>query len=346
MLRLKLTVTCTLTVLQQILWLLPVAASDLPQADKVAAVEFLRLPAPAKGIFAVHPNEDFSGVLISGSSFYRFKRNGEYELLKRVGNPTSLVQFNTGRLVIVDAAQPGVFFTFRTPTTEGIRGRSITRGTEERPLQRPASLLQELRHIPQAGGAEATVSTGRIYLSDSGNDDKDLKSGVIFYITGSNPDRAQTRVAADGLASPQGMALSKDGNVLYVVEQKANRILAFPVTEPGKLGQPKVLVEFPVKDSDDPSTAGRPAGLCLDDAGRLYVALEGKGVIQVFDPTGRLLRSYDSGMRWPKAVAFIRTSDGERLYIAGRTKVGDQSKGIVTYLKLGVKGLNLTPDSF
>jgi sugar lactone lactonase YvrE len=342
-----------MTAFHHLLWISLVVASDLPQADEVAAVELLRLPEPASGVFAIYPEQGFSGVVISGSSFYRFQPGGEHELLKRVEHPTSLVQHMTGRLFVVDAAQPGVFSILRTPTTEGIRGRSMTRGTEERRLQRPASLLHDMHHATSnMGVGDVAFSTGRMYLSDSGHEDNDLPSGVIFYLVPSrtSPTGFETSVAADGLASPHGMALSKDRNTLYVVERKANRILAFPVTQPGRLGQPKVIAEFPVKETDAPSAVSRYAGLCLDHAGRLYVACEGAGVIQVLDPTtGRLLRSYDAGMRWPTAVAFNdRTSINpfDRLYVAGRTGSGDQPEGVVTYLELGVKGLKQTPATF
>ena len=186
MLRLLLTAICTLIALQPLLRV-SAAAAELPAADEVAAVELLRLSEPGSGIFAVYPEQGFSGVVVGESALYRFTPGGEYELPQRLERPTSLVQRSTGRLLVADAAQPGVFHIMRTPDTAGSRGRSITNGTGDRPLHRPASLLQELQYrTAGANGAELVVATGSLYLSDRG-EDADPASGVVFYLA---PSRA------------------------------------------------------------------------------------------------------------------------------------------------------------
>jgi len=58
-------------------------------------------------------------------------------------------------------------------------------------------------------------------------------TGALWITEDQNPGRlirfygGQTTVMAVGLASPQGIALGRDGTV-YVAEQGNNRILAFP----------------------------------------------------------------------------------------------------------------------
>ncbi len=60
------------------------------------------------------------------------------------------------------------------------------------------------------------ASTGALWITE----DRDPGRLIRFY-------GGQTTVMAEGLASPQGIALGTDGTV-YVAEQGANRILAFP----------------------------------------------------------------------------------------------------------------------
>jgi len=271
-------------------------------------------------------------------------------------HPTGLVQYRTGRLLVVDAGKPGVFFVSRTPATNSIVGTSITSGIVDQPLQRPMWLLQELRYSnSNVSNVEMTLATGGLYLSDLGSGDANKPTGLIFYLAYSttSPTRYETRLVADGLGSPHGMALSKDGTVLYVAEQDTNRILKFPLTGLGQLGEPKVLAELPNRDAGGHLVDSRPAGLCLDDEGNIYIAHGGLGVIHVLDAKGQLLRTYDAGMPWPNAVAFGDREDrppadryGRRLYVAGRTGSNHNSEGIVVKLELNVKGLRLLPDTF
>jgi gluconolactonase len=325
-------------------------ADSLPLPNEVMAVELFRLPEPCSGIFASYPDGKFRGIVTSGSGLYRFKANGEHELLRRMEQPTALIQHPTGRLLVADAAKPGVYIVSRTPTTDRLQGKSITRETEDRPLHEPMWLLQELRHVALNSGLETTVTLGHLYLSDRGSGNADKPSGLIFHMARDrdSPTGYATRVAAGGLASPHGMALSKDRSVLYVAEGDTNQILAFPVAGSGELGEAKILAELPKRDAANRLVACRPAGLCLDDAGNIYVAHGGMGVIQVLDATGELLRTYDAGMPWPTGIAFGTRGDGRpgHLYIAGRTGNNTTSEGIVVRLELDVKGLRMLPDTF
>jgi gluconolactonase len=78
----------------------------------------------------------------------------------------------------------------------------------------------------------------------------------------------------DDLVRPNGIALSPDGKTLYVIDNGAGLLYRYPVLSPGKIGKHELLAITP-----------EPDGMCVDKAGRLYVAgLEG---VLVLTPEGK-----------------------------------------------------------
>ena len=67
------------------------------------------------------------------------------------------------------------------------------------------------------------------------------------------------------------------------------------VQSPGKVGPRRVFAKLPEKDPAAGQIDNQPDGMCLDAAGNLYVAHYGMKQVQVLDPTGKLVRSYDGG---------------------------------------------------
>jgi gluconolactonase len=87
---------------------------------------------------------------------------------------------------------------------------------------------------------------------------------------------------------PNGVALSPDGKTLYVGSDAQNRVWKLPVAAAGDVGPPNILI--------DPAAVpeGRfkvPDGICIDDAGELYVANNDDSVkaIEVFTAEGGYL---------------------------------------------------------
>jgi sugar lactone lactonase YvrE len=72
------------------------------------------------------------------------------------------------------------------------------------------------------------------------------------------PD-GRARIAASGLHSPNGMAISADGTKLFVAESSAGCVSTFAIAEDGSLSGRRVFAQLP--------DGGIPDGICLDDGG-------------------------------------------------------------------------------
>ncbi len=137
------------------------------------------------------------------------------------------------------------------------------------------------------------------------------------------------------LAFPNGIAIRPGGKELLVAESKRNRILKFPVVEPGKLGEAAVLIDLPQKGEGQ--VDNQPDGIALDAHGNLFVAHYGMRQVQVVSPEGKLIRRYPGGNLTTSNVAFAGPAM-DRLYLTG----GDP--GALFRLDLpGAKGLTILP---
>lgn len=145
---------------------------------------------------------------------------------------------------------------------------------------------------PGADGAPLAAPNDVVVRPDGNVYFTDTKWGAT---PGLHAAQAVYRVAPDGTLSvadavsmPNGVALSPDGKTLYVGSDAQNRVWKLPVEPAGDVGPPAVLI--------DPAAVpeGRfkvPDGICIDDAGDLFVANNDDSVkaIEVFDPRGGYL---------------------------------------------------------
>lgn len=176
---------------------------------------------------------------------------------------------------------------------------------------------------------------GGFYFTDPGGSDAKNPIGTIHY----TDTAGKTHLIAQGLAFPNGIVLRPDGRTLIVGESGHNRILAYPVLAPGKLGPRKVFATLPTKKGDQIDNA--PDGMTLDEEGDLFVAHYGMHTIQVLSPAGTLLRSYPGGNLTTSNVAFAGPNM-DQLFITGALADEKTSKGAVWRLDLaGVRGLKL-----
>jgi gluconolactonase len=102
------------------------------------------------------------------------------------------------------------------------------------------------------------------------------------------------RVAPDGtlsrildLENPNGVALSPDGTKLYVGSDSLAKIYVMPLDASGAPGAATVLID----GATIPRGLKVPDGICVDDAGDLYVPSNDDSLkdIAVFDPAGHPL---------------------------------------------------------
>lgn len=88
--------------------------------------------------------------------------------------------------------------------------------------------------------------------------------------------------AATGLIDPAGIAWSPDDDILYLADSGARTVTAYDYdVDLGTLDRPRVVLDFPV---DEPAI---PAGLTVDRAGHLWVALDGGGQVRRYSTAGR-----------------------------------------------------------
>jgi sugar lactone lactonase YvrE len=130
---------------------------------------------------------------------------------------------------------------------------------------------------------------GGIYFSCSGSHDGAI-DGRVFYIA---PD-GTISLKADYLYNTTGLAVSKDGTTLYVVETEERRLLRFKIGPDGSLSERRAFVNL------DELTKGVvkvwPDGVKIDSRGRIYIGQSARdygvklaGVIFVVDAAGKLI---------------------------------------------------------
>lgn len=135
---------------------------------------------------------------------------------------------------------------------------------------------------------------GGVFFTDSGDFEEDWRSGraagFVYYLP---PAGAQPRRLAGPLHFPNGIALSQDGQRLYVNEHRAQRTLCFTLAADGKLREAQVLYTYDQECLLSPQKSFElgPDGLCVDDQDCLFVAHYGGGKIVHLSPQGELLHT-------------------------------------------------------
>jgi len=125
----------------------------------------------------------------------------------------------------------------------------------------------------------AVDGRGNAYLNNQGFDfpGGEFAPGTIALL---KPGGA-ARLVADGIAFPNGMAVTPDNSTLIVAESYGQKLTAFQIAADGGLSQPRVWADL---------GDGVPDGICLDAQGAIWYAdvpnkrcvrvREGGGVLQ------------------------------------------------------------------
>lgn len=149
-------------------------------------------------------------------------------------------------------------------------------------------------------------SDGAIFFTDPPyavrEEDRELDFNGVFLI---RPD-GELVLLADDFDRPNGLALSRDEQTLYVADTRGNHIRAFDVAEDGALSNERLFTEIP-----------SPDGMDVDAAGRIWTA--GADGIQVNDTDGTVLFVVEVPQH-PANCAF-GGEDGKTLYITARSRV-------------------------
>lgn len=150
----------------------------------------------------------------------------------------------------------------------------------------------------------------RIQFLRSIASDEDVQHDTTFtqkifdFLAGEKPKATQ-------ILEPNGIAVSDDGNVLYVSDHAQDTVFVFD------FGKKQFRALGPLE---------APAGVALDSDNNLYVVEQNTKNIVVFDPSGKQIRTFtDKSLQRPNGLAIDRQR--RRLYVAdaAHTKSDDHS---------------------
>jgi gluconolactonase len=289
----------------------PLCAADLPPEDAVRPVEVFRTSDYTEGVVVDHDgNLYFSHQKI----VTKVTPEGRAATWAETGSPNGHKILADGSHLICDASRHAVLHL----DADGKELAPAATTSDGEPLRGPNDLTLD----PASGG---------VYFTDPASSNENNPDGSVHYIDG----QGTTHTVARDLAFPNGIVIRPGGKELLVAESKHNRILAFPVLAPGKLGPHRVLVDLPAKGPGQ--IDNQPDGIALDAEGNLYVAHYGMRLVEVISPEGKVIRRYPGGNLTTSNVAFAGPNM-DRLYVTGG------EPGALFRLDLaGVQGLTILP---
>jgi sugar lactone lactonase YvrE len=142
---------------------------------------------------------------------------------------------------------------------------------------------------------------GRAYV-DAYDDHFDTSSHRVVMVSPGN----EAVVVADALAYPNGITATPDGATLLIAETFAGHITAFDVRADGTLAHRRVWAPLP--------EGTHPDGLCLDEAGDVWVASYLSGEFLHVREGGELLQRLGYADRWAMSCC-LGGDDGRSLLL-------------------------------
>ena len=145
------------------------------------------------------------------------------------------------------------------------------------------------------------AKSGNAYFTDpafgSQQDHRELDFYGVYHLPPRGPLKLVTKLAG----RPNGIALSPNGRVLYVVNSDERNVRAYDLDRSGEASNERVLIA---------KTPGVPGGIRSDEKGNLYVACNG---IAVYTADGRLLHTLE--LKSHAANCAFGEPDGRTLFI-------------------------------
>ena len=180
--------------------------------------------------------------------------------------------------------------------------RGLLRLSADRTL---TTLADRFRHEPFLGLSDIIIGQdGAVYVSDQGQSDLRRPVGRVLRW---RPDSG-LEVLVEGIASPNGVALTPAEDTLYVAVTRANAVYRVPLRSDGSVG--KVGVHLYLSGG-----TGDPDGLAVDRLGRLAVAHYGLGRVWLFDRRGLPAGHVDTPAGEGTTNIAYGGPDGRSLYI-------------------------------
>jgi sugar lactone lactonase YvrE len=163
---------------------------------------------------------------------------------------------------------------------------------------------------------------GVLYFSDPWGSSRHKPIGGFYRAF---PDRRVERID-QGLAFPNGVALSADDSAVFLAETGTNQIYRYEIASNGTVGARAIFARL--------TDASGPDGMAFDAEGNLWVAHHGESRVDVFDRNGREIDRLLLPGKQVTNVAFGGINDDE----VAITEVASAS---VYRVRVGVKGQQL-----
>jgi gluconolactonase len=132
-------------------------------------------------------------------------------------------------------------------------------------------------------------------------DHRELDFYGVYHVTPAGQIEAVARMQT----RPNGIALSPDGNVLYVANTDDRNVRAYDLASNGRASRERIAIS---------NLEAGPDGLRTDVKGNLYLAMRG---VAVYSPDGKLLGKINSPIS-PRNIAF-GDKDLRTLYLVGNS---------------------------
>ncbi|MFF3226751.1 SMP-30/gluconolactonase/LRE family protein [Nocardia suismassiliense] len=154
---------------------------------------------------------------------------------------------------------------------------------------------------------------GNAYVNNIGFDfpGGEFSLGPIVLVT----PEGNVRQVADGLAFPNGMAITADGATLIVAESYANQLTAYDIAPDGSLGSRRVWA---------PTPGDHPDGICVDAEGAVWYADVGNQHCVRVREGGEVLSTVELD-RGAFACALSRGAD-PKLFVVGQNWGGESTE--------------------
>ncbi|MBI4888489.1 MAG: SMP-30/gluconolactonase/LRE family protein [Acidobacteria bacterium] len=176
------------------------------------------------------------------------------------------------------------------------------------------TLAESFEGVPLVAPNDLVIDKrGGIYFTDQlGGRFRPVPAGrtrpMIFYV---RPEDGKLVKASDAVDRPNGITLSPDEKVLYAAN--GDTISAFDVQPDGTLRNFRTFATLAgTTRTAQGEVQGGADSMCVDEAGRVYVAAGG---VQVFSPQGQHLGTIPTPLR-AQAPAFAGP-DRKTLYVVG-----------------------------
>ena len=291
-------------------------SAELPAETQAQPVKLIEVHTYCEGVVFDHQGR---GYVSHGDRITQFTVDGDSKVWATTGAPNGHKILADGTHLVCDASHLAVLKL----SADGKPLPNASDSCDGKPLLGPNDLTLD-------------TPNGGFYFSDPGSSGIDNPIGTVNYVD----KDGKTHLCAKGFAYPNGIVLTPDGKRILLAESQKNRVLEFPVLAPGKLGEYRVFADLPAK-AEPFQVDNQPDGMCLDQAGNLYVAHYGMRQVQVLSPEGKLIRRYGGGNVTTSNVAFGGPKH-DQLFVTGGLQAGTSPGGLFR-LDLKTPGLVILP---